>query len=197
MSNSFNISFVPEIAAVGALVSTVDTVVDAIRATDVPNIQTNIDANETKIDTVDTVVDAIKVKTDAMPQNVRGGLASTYLETDSDGATSLFNITGHGKLVYINFRCKNAGDTVTLYLKIDGFEPDEVSHTGDTDWQNIVISDSKAASSNILFLPTPLLVTGCFLLNLDFATELRVAIRRSAGANDLVCGKCSVSVDSF
>jgi len=54
MSNSFNISVIPEIAALETKVDTVDTVVDAIRATDVPDIQTNIDANETKIDAIPT-----------------------------------------------------------------------------------------------------------------------------------------------
>jgi len=50
MANSFNISFKPDIAALDAKVVLVDAVVDAIRATDVPDIQTNINANETKID---------------------------------------------------------------------------------------------------------------------------------------------------
>lgn len=50
MPNSFNISAEVELAAISASITIVDTVVDAIRATDVPNIQTNIDDNETKID---------------------------------------------------------------------------------------------------------------------------------------------------
>lgn len=54
MSNTFNISVAPELAALSALVTIVDTVVDNIRGIDVPDIQTNIDANETKIDAIQT-----------------------------------------------------------------------------------------------------------------------------------------------
>jgi len=60
MSNSFNISLKPEIAAVVVKIDANKAVIDAVRATDVPNIQTNINANETKIDIIDTTVDAIR-----------------------------------------------------------------------------------------------------------------------------------------
>lgn len=59
MGNSFNTSLAPEIAALDAKVVIVDSVADAIRATDVPNIQTNINANETKIDANKAVIDNI------------------------------------------------------------------------------------------------------------------------------------------
>jgi len=88
MSNSFNISVKPEIAAavvkidanktvidenkvilvdiegtdLPAAVTKIDdnkTEIDAIRSTDVPNIQTNIDANETKIDANTNTLQAV------------------------------------------------------------------------------------------------------------------------------------------
>lgn len=63
MGNSFNISVAPEIAAVSALVTTVDTVVDLIRSADVPNIQTNIDA-------VDTIVELKNYRKFMLPSDV-------------------------------------------------------------------------------------------------------------------------------
>lgn len=66
MSNSFNISVKPEIAAAvvkidankTAIIAN-KTVIDLVHGTDVPNIQTNINANETKIDTIAGIVDDI------------------------------------------------------------------------------------------------------------------------------------------
>lgn len=64
---------VGKIASKSAL-STIDTVVDAIKAkTDNlpadPASETNVNANETKIDTIDGIVDAIKTITDNLPNN--------------------------------------------------------------------------------------------------------------------------------
>lgn len=60
MANSFNISVIPELAAVKTVVDANKVVVDLIRGTDVPGINTNIDSNETKIDANKTVVDLIR-----------------------------------------------------------------------------------------------------------------------------------------
>lgn len=52
MSNSFNISVAPEIAALEAKVDIIDTVVDSIRSADFP-------ATDALVTTVDTVVDSL------------------------------------------------------------------------------------------------------------------------------------------
>jgi len=61
MSNSFNISVKPEIAALETKVDTIDTEVDAIRAEDVLNIRIDLNTNETKIEANKTVIDENKV----------------------------------------------------------------------------------------------------------------------------------------
>ena len=75
MSNSFNISVAPEIAALDAKIDIIDTEVDAVRAVDLPALDAKIDIIDTEVDairslnlpailtsigTVDTVVDAIR-----------------------------------------------------------------------------------------------------------------------------------------
>jgi len=120
MSNSFNISVAPEIAAVSALILVVDTVVDNIRATDVPNIQTNIDANETKIDANKTVVDAIQAKTDLIPQDFRGTLKSYGITTVSTSFVDVANITGKsGKILFVHLSGHSTGEA-QIRMTIDG-----------------------------------------------------------------------------
>jgi len=63
MSNSFNISVKPEIAAVEAKVDIVDTVVDSINSTGAGSIKYKCDFNTNRIADVKTVVDTINAKT--------------------------------------------------------------------------------------------------------------------------------------
>lgn len=85
MANSFNISVKPEIAAVSALVTTVDGVVDLIRSDDVPAIKSNTNANETKIDANKTVLDLIH-GTDVV--NIQTNIDSNETKID-DNKTSI------------------------------------------------------------------------------------------------------------
>ena len=195
MSNSFNISVKPEIAALETKIDTVDTVVDNIRSTDVPNIQTNINVNETKIDiidaivdyiqatdlptimtavtTVDSVVDAIKLKTDATPQIVRGSIAYDNLSTSNSSYQDVTNITGQGKLHTLIGRCGDAADTIQILLTIDAYSFAAWTFTGDALYHCLTIGEA-----NNLYLITNNLRRQ---INLEFDTSLRIQVRRSGG----------------
>ncbi len=82
MSNSFSISVDVELAALTAALAVVDGVVDNIRAVDVPAIQTNINANETKID---ANLDAV---------NAVGVIVADIHDTDLPGVETIVTQTG-------------------------------------------------------------------------------------------------------
>ncbi|MBA7483578.1 hypothetical protein ES707_19093 [subsurface metagenome] len=140
MSNSFNISVKPEIAAVSAKIDTVDAVVDLIRGTDVPAIKTNIDANETKIIAIDAVVDLIRgtdvpaiqtnidaneTKIDALPSHIRGALTTAGISINSATYIDLISVTGSGRLYHI--RVNTTGqDDVTFKFTIDSIVSNEL-----------------------------------------------------------------------
>ncbi len=197
MSNSFNISLAPEIAAVSALITTVDTVVDLIRGTDVPNIQTNIDANETKIDTINGIVDAIKLKTDLIPQTVRGHITTAFYGDVTDVYADVCNITGQGKIYFASIKTGNAGDTVMAKLTLDSNVFIEISHTGDAVIQYIFPQTDDINSANLGLSKIP--DTGQFppLFNLSFDTSLLFEVKRSAGATGAIFAKILYIVDSF
>ncbi|NVM55346.1 MAG: hypothetical protein HWN66_16685 [Candidatus Helarchaeota archaeon] len=226
MPNTFNISVKPEIAAVSALVTIVDTVVDAIRATDVPginsnidanetkliiidtvcdqirdidvpNIQANIDSNETKIDTVDTVVDAIQVKTDGLPYKIRGVFSVAYEISDSGTLLDVINISGQGKLFYIVIRCDNAGDTVEVVLTVDNATSRAYAFTGSSVFQVVYLSDAYSLVNGFDLNSQDVTTSDINSFNLEFATALRVQFRRSAGTNDNVRCKVGYSLDDL
>ena len=160
MANSFNISVLPQIAALETKVDTIDTVVDAIRATDVPaldtkltiidtvadqirdidvpNIQANIDANETKIDAEtaiiadihDTDLPAVSALISALPQTVRAALQVDSTDLTSTSYVDLVNISDSG-LLYIIWVDTPAGDTCTFKITIDGIVSTELTVLAD------------------------------------------------------------------
>lgn len=219
MSNSFYISVSPELAALETKIDIIDTVVDTIRATDVPNIQTNIDANETKIDlirgtdvpniqtnidanetkidTIDGIVDAIKTKTDATPQKIRGNLSFPYAQTTFDVLLDVCNITGQGKLNYINISTSNVASTVELTIIIDGVTGTLVTHTGDNLIMRVFPMDSDYSGSSFTFGKTVLTTSDANLINLEFDTSLHIQLRRSAGPVANVYAICCVNTDSL
>ena len=173
------------------------SVIDAIRATDVPNIQTNIDANETKIDTIDGIVDAIKIKTDAMPQNVRGTFYAINIFTTSASLVNALDITGHGKLYAVSFHNANAGDTSGFKIIADGVGGEEITHTGDTD-SNYLMSAHRTTGNPNLHLrvvPEALVNPGLFIC--EFSTSLQVQYRRSAGTGGNIHICIYYSLDDF
>lgn len=204
MSNSFNISSSVEIAALDAKVVLVDAVVDAIRGTDVVNIQSNINDNETKIDTIvtdvgviDGIVDAIKTKTDATPQKVRGHFNCVGSSSTSDTWASIINVTGQGKLYMIGIQCKSSADTLELRITIDGKLSEVLSHTADADrhWVIPFIYDPNTDE----FRLSKVAVTGSDFnsLNVEFDTSLLIELRRSAGTANWVGAKIIYSLDDF
>lgn len=197
MANSFNISVAAELAALDARIVIVDTVVDNIRAIDVPALVTEIDANEIKIDTaianiatVGTVTDAIKLKTDATPQKVRGKLHKAQLTTANAAFVTVCDISGQGIIRNI-FVLTDVSDTAEVKLTID----------------TTVISGTFSGSKYIYFTPSyPDADT--FLLDqrapptdinifLEFDSAFKLEIRRSAGTTDDVHCKVFYTLDNF
>lgn len=217
MSNSFNISVSPEIAALEAKVdiidtivddirdvdlpahdtklTTVDTVVDQIRDIDVPNIQSNIDANETKIDTIDGIVDAIKLKTDATPQNVRGSYIRIRGAMASDTYTPLVDVTGHGILYNLIIGLENNLDTVEMLLTLDGTAWSSITHTGDLIGQALVPVVDILPSDTFRKVPCP--PDEPVLLFLEFNTSLLIQYRRTPGILAAAYCKAQYFLDDF
>ncbi|MBA7542017.1 hypothetical protein ES705_34333 [subsurface metagenome] len=213
MSNSFNISVKPEIAALETKVDTIDTIVDLIRGTDVPaldsklsvidtvvdqirdidvpNIQTNIDANETKIDTIDGIVDAIKLKTDATPQNVRGELLYAQLSTANAAFQTVCDVSGHGVIRSILVKC-DASDTLEIQLTNDGTVLSVWSGNG----SKVITCHPYRPDVDILEL-VGLADPGPHLLFLEFDTSFKLEIRRSIGTTDDVHCKVNYTLDGF
>lgn len=204
MSNSFNISVIPEIAAVDAKIdiidtivddirdvdlpahdtklTTVDTVVDNIRNIDVPNIQTNIDANETKIDIIDGIADAIKLQTDKIPQKIRGHYSYYYISTASTSLITVASVTGQGRLSYLGGYIGDDATTAEIVLTLDGILFNAFSHlsTGPAEIFYVGYSPYSGAS------PSLWLTTNITPILLDFDTSCLIQGRRSTGTGDIV-----------
>ncbi len=114
MSNSFNISVAPEIAALEIKVDTIDTEVDAIRAVDIP-------ATDTLITAVDTVVDSLLAS--PRPGYVPSNdiiISSTPNDTTNNTAfetvkSFLFSTSSVFRITY-DIKTGNAGATVTANI---------------------------------------------------------------------------------
>lgn len=226
MANSFNISVKPEIAAAVVKIDAIDTVVDAIRATDVPGINTNINANETKIDTIDTmlnlvrftdfpaiaaeinanetkidtidgIVDAIKLKTDLIPQNVRGSYNAHMKITALSDFQVVIDITGTGILYKLAINCTDGADTIELKLNIDGKYENLVSYTGDTVIQVVYPASAMTTANALHLLPYPSITSDVNLFNMHFDTSLNIQIRRSAGTAGNVQAGVIYILDGF
>jgi len=168
MSNSFNISVAPELAAISALVSTVDT-----------------------------VVDAIKLKTDATPQIVRGNYSKYYLSVYTAAWEDVCNITGQGKLLSCLFYLPVGGDDIELRITIDGIVSTTLSHTGDTVRQICFVSDSEPLGSSFTLVKIPYAADIRFTIDIEFDTSLRVETRSPSVSGSGVQCAVGVSVDAF
>lgn len=226
MGNSFNISVKPEIAAAVVKIDAIDTVVDAIRGTDVPNIQTNInvnettilanqdildlirgtdvvdiqaniDANETKIDTIDGIVDAIKLKTDLIPQNVRGSFHSITVNVDNSAFQTIIDLTGSGKLIYISFKTSGLTDTFEIKLTIDGIAFETFTHTGSSNsYIMYLIKDPINLNPPSLALFASADTFPCEF-NVEFSDSLLLEARRSIGDTENIYVKTVYNLDDF
>lgn len=180
MSNSFDISVHPEIAALAAQIVIVDTVVDAIRAVDIPNVQTNIDANE-------TILNAVKLKTDLLPPTLPKCKPYQVTGTGNSAAyVELINVTGAGIFYNAFWRATDNTTAVDIKITIDGLVEE---FTGLQTLDYIQILRESVYDSDFLFFmwdtadaaPSNILNE----LNIEFSTGLKVEYRRSAGAFDI------------
>ena len=168
MSNSFNLSVAPEIAAVSALVSTVDT-----------------------------VVDAIKLKTDVTPQKVRGNFKKYYYSAYTAAFGNVCNITGQGKLLSCIFWLPVPGDDIELKITIDGVVSSVLSHTGDSVTQIVFISDNTALSVSFTLVKIPYSTTIRFPIDIEFDTSLQIETRSPSTSGSGVQCCVAVSEDTF
>lgn len=189
-----------DLSPVQTVVDSIETKVDTID-TVVDDIHVHVDSTETKVNTVDTVVDGIDTVVDAInakiPQMVRGHFSLFYGTANSVGDVSICNITGSGKLNYVNVQCVNAADSLSIRIFIDGITQGQVHHTGDTIWQRMILQDDVSAANSFAGVCIPFTDTNINLLNLEFDTSLEIKLRRLAGTADIVKGKVCVSVDNF
>jgi len=212
MSNSFNISVAPEIAAVSALVSANGVIIADIHDTDLPAAQTVIDANaviiadihdtdlpaaEVKIDTsitdiaaVKTVVDAVQVKTDAMPQIVRSKWFGAYLSTGNDTWTTVVSVSGSGILYGIN-ETHTGGESCEIRLTLDGVTWTACIDT--TGMQFIMPKFTNISGNDLISSVNPAVEHFRFEFWQDMLVEIRVTPAESAAVN----AKVHYSVDQF
>ncbi len=219
MSNSFNISVAPEIAALKAdtadirtdvtaihdtdlpavetKIDIIDTTVDALRAVDVPILSGKLDTIDTEIGVIDGIADAIKLKTDLIPQKVRGNFSIYRHGMGADTFEDVCSITGQGKLYSLICWVENAGDGVEILITIDGVLSNIIQHTGDLIKQHIFCTEEDAASDKFEISKLPFSATQPHLLNLEFDTSLHIQVRRYVGSTTWVAAKAIIFEDTF
>lgn len=212
MSNSFNISVAPEVAAVQAVVdansviitdihdtdlpdvhtdiATIDTEVDAIRAIDLPNQMTQSVANAALIAIVDGVADDIKLKTDALPQNVRSKWLAAMLTTGEDTWQTVVDVTGAGILYGIN-ETHTGGETGELRLTLDSVVWTVLNSV---DSMQFVMPSFGNVSGNLLL---PAANPPVELFRFEFWENMKVEIREEPGKSGAYNCKVHYSIDQF
>jgi len=217
MANTFDISVKSDIAAVSAIVQANQTEIAAIRGADLATLVGEINANELLLDSIldptlvnlasavannavsigviDGIADAIKLKTDIIPQKVRGSLKYAFATTTSAELIELLNVTGQGSLFHLGIFCTNGGDTIELKLTVDGTAWDVTTHTGDTVRQ-MVFPYPLSFNGRLLIKSVSPDVYGS-VISIDFDTSLLVEFRRSAGAVSTVNCSCFYILDNF
>ena len=221
MGNSFNISVKPEIAAAVVKIDAIDAIVDLIRSTDVPNIQTNINVNETTIlanqDILDLIrgtdvgdiqtninanetailankdiLDVIQAKTDLIPQNVRGTFSMAQLSlTNNTSLQDVLNITGQGKLCLLQ-AMGPYGSNPIIQLTIDG---DAFTlYNVQADCTNIYLYPSLDPENNTLTLAEQAAI---FRWDASFDTSLLIQMKTSSGADKHGYCKVYYILDDF
>lgn len=174
MSNSFNISEKPEIAAVSD----------------------KVDINTSKIDVIDSISNAIKLKTDLIPQAVRGTLYKGSLNTSSSEFQNVVNATGQGKLLMLSCLLMFDTDTLQLILTLDGSAFAPFSHTGNTTEHFLLPSlEILYVEPRLRSIVPPLSDVNIF--GFEFDTSLLIQIRRSDGTGGDVKCAAFYQLDEF
>ncbi len=212
MSNSFNISVKPEIAAVkvdtadirsdvtaihdtalpaiDVLIDTIDTEVDAIRAADLPALDALIDTNLSAINSIP----------------IRGETQFYYWGGTNDYFTDVVNVAGTGKLIQIQLYVQIDGDGIDLQLTIDGNSYLTALATN----LNLLFANSPAnvmleqdmtgaTIDNLNFRgikAVPSVSDGSFnQLGIEFNSTLRVEVRRNPATAGFVSCKTHYILD--
>jgi len=166
MANTGFISMAPQIAAV-------QTVVDAIRATDVPVLTAGIAtiaADTNNIRTVD--VPAIDAAITAKVR--RGQFKVGYLTTAETTSQDVINITGSGQLYRI--ACEAVSQELRIIVTIDGVAGSERSLTADTTGF-LGFKDPPSVTDDLWFECSEELPD----ISVEYKTSLRVQIRCALG----------------
>lgn len=190
MSNSFNISDAPLIAAVQAVVDANSVILIDVHDVDLPDAIA-------RINTVDAVADAIKLKTDAMPQKVRGKWHMSYLSTDSNTYVDVVNVSGQGKLYQVRFKVLNTTTSIIIQLTLDGTDWDEFTYVGSNNEFHLGPSASTPETNVNTLRGIAILATNFPYFNFEFETSLRIQIKRGAAESANVALKAHYAVDDF
>ncbi len=188
---------ITDLPAIEDKIDVIDTEVGVIHSNDIPGTNAKIDVNLAAIDIIDGIVDAIKLKTDLIPQNVRGDFFNTYLATTSGTYVDLVNITGAGKLRDFCLWLSDDADTIQIQVTIDGKPSDEPTFTGSTAVQSVIFDRSTTVNPNISIEADLKATLGYDILNLEFSTSLLIQIKRSAGTTGDVIALAVYSLDTF
>lgn len=184
MSNLFNISVKPEIAAAVAKINANTALLDLVRGTDVVNLSSAIANNSTALSTIDNIVDAIKLKTDATPQKVRGNFNYAYLQTINMELQTVLNIEGSGKVQCISIYLKNETDGFQVNLTVDGETFPPYYQEGDVGHHSLqLLASGKTLSMGI--------VNEYPNIDIEFHTSLLIEFRATRVIEDDV--SCSVT----
>ncbi len=185
MSNSFNISVKPEIAAVKADTADIRTDVTAIHDTDLPavktdtaDIRTDVTAiHDTNLPAVKTVVDNNAVSLAALYN--RGTLLSVYDGSPANVWEDVLNVSGSGILYLILFENTDGGTTGDIRITIDGILSRELSFGGDISEYSVII-DADRIDLNYFELRLIAADTGDYNpLNIEFSTSLIIEHKAS------------------
>jgi hypothetical protein len=171
--------------------------VTAIHDTMLPSVKTDTGAIRNDVTDIKSDAAAIRLKTDELPQNVRGVLTKGRVLTDSGTFEDVVNVTGHGKLHQVSFNPLNLADTAEVKITIDGTVL-TIDHTGDAAQQMICFYCDSALDA-VIFLGKQVhaITDPNRYINLDFAVSLLIQVRRSAGTTDNVRCAAIYSLDTF
>lgn len=163
----------------------------------IDEVITAIFINESKINLIDEIVDSIKLKTDLIPQNVRGHFSKAYLRSISTSFEDVLNFSGHGKLHMLSIRTEEVANTMELILTIDGTSFNTLSFTGDILHHPVIPFLNNTGRSDSYLQVIDETSERNKIFNLEFDTSLRVQIRVSSGVPNQVACSVFYSSDSF
>lgn len=180
MANIFVPSVAPQLAVIGAQITTVDTVVDAIRAVDVPGLSAEHGV-------IDAVVDAIRATdittiTNAIAnKSIRGGFEFAYYDA-VPGDTNYHDVVNEntpGKLFVVIGKFITSGGQVRI--TIDGEVSNPCTLAVATNYYIGILKDATSHQFDIQR------ESEYVRMEIEFTTALRVEIKQGTGTNHMSC----------